>query len=522
MKKTVISILITISLVITMIGTLAEIDYSGMTLDELMEAQDQLTAAIEAAQQSIQSDEQATTDETQTNAVPELDSSNYTELTKGSKGDEVKALQTRLFELGFYSIAIDGDFGNGTIKAIQAFEEYNGLEQTEIATPEFQALLFSDNAKSKPVPVTSVKVEKNNPTALVGNTLNITELVTVVPENATEKGLTYEVDNNEFAEVDENGILTAKARGNVSVTVTSKEKVEKPKSTTIKVKVRQPVKTVTLAETEFNVGNGSTHQLEAIVGPEDADDKSVVWTSEDPEIATVSKSGSVKGVDTGTTTIICTAGDGSGVCAKATVTVITAVKKVAFEDKNKTLTVDDTTMLAAKVTPENATDPTVKWSSSDSSIATVDKTGKVTAKSTGTCTITAEANDGTGASADITIYVEPHLPVMVNSISWQTTWGQKNGKMGVEAENLCVNKTIKSFDCEIVCYNYYNSAYDSFTYEGPSIKPGKTGKSKLSKYGISGFTSAYKVEITPFKIYFTDGTEVVIPKQYQYTSTFMM
>jgi uncharacterized protein YjdB len=308
----------------------------------------------------------------------------------------------------------------------------------------------------------------------------------------------------------------------VTVTVTSKENVEKPKSATIKVKLRQPVQSLTLTESEFNVGNGSTHQLDATVGPEDADDKSVVWTSENPEIATVSKNGSVKGVDTGTTTIICTAGDGSGICANATVTVITAVKKIAFEDKNKTLTVDGTTNLSAKVTPENATDPTVKWSSSDTSIATVDSAGKVTAKSTGTCTITAEANDGTGASADITIYVEPHLPVMVNSISWQTTWGQKNGKIGVEAENLCVNKTIKSFDCEVVCYTYYNSAYDSFTYEGSSIKPGKTGKSKLSKYGISGFTSAYKVEITPIKVYFTDGTEVEISKQYRYTSTFMM
>ena len=67
----------------------------------------------------------------------------------------------------------------------------------------------------------------------------------------------------------------------------------------------------------------------------------MTWSSENPEIASVSKSGSIKGVDTGTTTIICTANDSSGLSASAKVTVITAVKKVAFDDKNVTLTVDD-------------------------------------------------------------------------------------------------------------------------------------------------------------------------------------
>ena len=180
--------------------------------------------------------------------------------------------------------------------------------------------------------------------------------------------------------------------------------------------------------------------------------------------------------------------------------------------------------LSVNVTPENATDSTVKWISSDTSIATIDSAGRVTAKKAGTCVITAQAKDGTGASGDITLYVEPHLPVLVNSISWQTTWGQKNGKIGVEADNLCVNKTIKSFDCLVVCYNAYNSnvSYDEFTYEGPKIKPGSTGKSKLSKYGISGFATAGKVEITPVTVYFTDGTQVDIDKAYQYTSTFGM
>ena len=157
MKKTVISILITISLVITMIGTLAEIDYSGMTLDELMEAQEQLTAAIEAAQKAAENAD------TQKKQAPTLDASNYTEMTKGAKGDEVKALQSRLKDLGFYSSTIDGDYGNGTVNAIKAFEDYNGLEQTGVASSELQAFLYSENAKGIEIPdieITSIGLQK--------------------------------------------------------------------------------------------------------------------------------------------------------------------------------------------------------------------------------------------------------------------------------------------------------------------------------------------------------------------------
>lgn len=371
--------------------------------------------------------------------------------------------------------------------------------------------------------VTSVKIaDSNKLTALVGSTLDIPQYVSVVPEDATEQGVTYSIDSDEFATINAKGLLTANGKGTVTVTVTSAENTENPKSATAKVKLQQPVKTLTISESAFNVGNGSNHQLEFTVGPDKADDKKIIWSSANEEIATVSSSGSVKGVGTGTTTITGTANDGSGVTASVEVTVITAVKKISFDDKSVTLIDDDTTKLTARVTPEDATDTGVVWSSSDTSVAKVDSSGKVTAISKGSCVITATAHDGTGASADINVYVEPHLMLSVESIYWQTTWGQKNGKMGVTAESYCVNKTIKSFDYTVVCYNMYTSSSSTsyLSYEGPNIKPGNSGKSKLSKSGVSGFSNAYKVEITPTKVYFTDGTEVTIPSEYRYTSTF--
>lgn len=88
----------------------------------------------------------------------------YTELQKGSKGNAVTQLQTRLKEMGFYSISIDGDYGNGTVNAVKAFEEYNGMEVTGIATAELQDFLFSDEAKGIEIPdieITSVGLRQS-------------------------------------------------------------------------------------------------------------------------------------------------------------------------------------------------------------------------------------------------------------------------------------------------------------------------------------------------------------------------
>ena len=85
-------------------------------------------------------------------AYAEGNGGNYEQLEKGSKGNAVVELQKRLKELGFYSKSLDGDYGNGTKTAVQAFQEYNGLEADGIATPELQAFLFSNDAQGVPVP----------------------------------------------------------------------------------------------------------------------------------------------------------------------------------------------------------------------------------------------------------------------------------------------------------------------------------------------------------------------------------
>lgn len=406
----------------------------------------------------------------------------------------------------------------GTVKGVEAGEAVI----TATATFEDGGVLTARYTVEVYEPVSAVKLESKSLTLLIGQTEDLSETAYVTPETATEQGLRFEVDDPQIASVTSDGVLSAKQTGTAKVTVTSKEPGEKPKSATLQVKVLKPVDSITLDKTEFDVGKGRTYTIACNVGPEDASNPKVVWTSADPEIAKVSSKGVVTGVGTGSTTITCTADDGSGVSASAHVTVITAVKKVAFENRSLAVTEENSLSISASVTPEDATNPALKWTSSNMAIASVDENGKVTAKKSGECTITAEAADGSGAKASMTVYVEPKLPVMVDYIYWQTSWGQKSGRMGIEAQNLCLSRKIKSFDYKVECYNYNadDPVVSYLTYDGSSISPGKAGKSKLSENNVSGFTNAYRIDITPVCVYYSDGTVETIPEESQSTSSF--
>lgn len=169
MRK-LLAVLLAIMLLISGSIVFAEgIDLSKMTAEELSALIESLSVELEArkAATDVESVEQA---EAITGAAAlaainvEEASAKYSHLEKGAKGDAVKNLQTRLKELGFYSISIDGDYGNGTVNAIKAFEEYNGLELTGIATVELQAFIFSDDAQGIEIPdleITSLGMRKS-------------------------------------------------------------------------------------------------------------------------------------------------------------------------------------------------------------------------------------------------------------------------------------------------------------------------------------------------------------------------
>ncbi|MDE5581590.1 MAG: leucine-rich repeat protein [Treponemataceae bacterium] len=167
---------------------------------------------------------------------------------------------------------------------------------------------------------------------------------------------------------------------------------------------RIAVESVTLNETTLMIAHGATGKLAATVKPDDADDKTVTWSSSDASVATVDNDGTVTAVKVGTATITATTWDG-GKTATCKVTVNPMpVDSITLNPTTLTLTRGETGKLTATVTPDNKT---VTWSSSDASVATVDNDGTVTAVKVGTATITAQAG---GKTATCAVTVNP-IPV---------------------------------------------------------------------------------------------------------------
>ena len=150
---------------------------------------------------------------------------------------------------------------------------------------------------------------------------------------------------------------------------------------------------VTITKIELNFSSismkiGDEKQLTPTISPNNATDKSVTWSSSNTGIATVSSSGLVTAKATGSTTITCKANDGSGKYGTCTVTVNAAapvkVTNISLNYSSLSLVKNDTRQLRATVSPSNATDKTVTWTTSNSSVATVSSDGLVTAVSGGT------------------------------------------------------------------------------------------------------------------------------------------
>lgn len=165
-----------------------------------------------------------------------------------------------------------------------------------------------------------------------------------------------------------------------------------------------PVTGVTLNKTELALVVGGSETLTATVAPENATNKTVKWTSSDQKIATVDESGKVTAVAAGTATVTATTEDGGKTAAcKVTVTGV-PVTGVTLNKTTLALTAGKSETLTATVAPENAANKAVKWTSSDTKVATVDQSGKVTAVAAGNATVTVTTEDG-GKTASCAVTV---------------------------------------------------------------------------------------------------------------------
>jgi len=182
------------------------------------------------------------------------------------------------------------------------------------------------------------------------------------------------------------------------------------------------ISSVTLNKSELSLNKGETETLVATVLPANASNKGVTWSSSDDSVATVSSNGLVTAIGGGNTNITVTTVDG-GFTAQCSLNIIVNVAGVTLNKSTLSLSKGATETLVATVSPSDAGNKNVIWSSSNDSVATVNSNGLVTAiGDSGSAIITVTTVDGgfTAQCGCSVIDTNGHDYVEIGGLKWAT------------------------------------------------------------------------------------------------------
>ncbi len=316
---------------------------------------------------------------------------------------------------------------------------------------------------------------------------------TVLPDDTTDKSLSWKSSDTSVAKVSSSGKVTAVGTGTATITCKTKDTGA---FMTCKVNVTKKVyvKSVSLDESEKAIFKNKTFQLTATVVPTNASDKAVTWKSTDTSVATVSSKGVVTGKKNGTATIIATTRDGK-YSATCVIKVKTRATGVTLNKTKTSLYVGEKYTLKPTVKPSSASNKNVTWKSSDKSVATVSSKGVVTAKGTGTATITATTQSGS-FKASCKVYVDEFVKVEKVVLS-------KSSKTLNVSDTYTLKATVVPADAsnKSVTWKSSNSKVAKVSSKGVVTAVGK-GTAKITvttKDGKRKDVCTVKVKYTPVK-----------------------
>lgn len=275
---------------------------------------------------------------------------------------------------------------------------FSSAAVSSFGTATVQAASKSIKSVKVQLKVGSKDVTKKTITLGKGCKVNVDAIVR--PKSAKKSPVKFASAKKSVATVNKNGIITGKKVGTAKINVTATGKDNKKVTTYVKVKVVNVSLKLNKKNASLNVGKTTT--LKATVTPKDS---KVTWSTSNKSVATVTKKGVVKGVKAGTATITAKAGTKKATC-KVTVKAATssvAVTDVQISTKTAEINVGGITNMNASVLPANATDKTLKYESSNPSVATVDAAGAIVGVGAGTATITARSANGKSASMQVTV-----------------------------------------------------------------------------------------------------------------------
>ena len=284
-----------------------------------------------------------------------------------------------------------------TEPATEAFTEPATEAVTEPATeavtePTTEAVTEPTTVPKPTTVPTGIKLNKTD--IVLGTTESYALSTTVTNGNLSQ--VTFSTGNKKIATVDENGKITAVGVGTSKITA----KTYNGKTASCTVTVKKLADSITLNKTSITLGVGEKYDLNSSI-PNNTAAYYRLYYSNNTSIAPVQKAGGLVTAKTaGTTTIRCKLSNGKEAICK--VTVKSAPSRVTVSDKSATLKVGQSKTLKATLN-NNAYSYRSTWTSSNTYVATVNSTGKISAKSQGTGTITYKTYNGKTASCKLTV-----------------------------------------------------------------------------------------------------------------------
>lgn len=309
------------------------------------------------------------------------------------------------------------------------------------------------------IPVAEISLDQTSISLEPGQSTVLTALIK--PANATDKTVTWTSSNSNVATVND-GKVTAIAEGSATITATAGGK-SATCFVTVKIKTIE-VSSVSLDKTEITLIEGDSQKLTATVKPDNATDKTVTWTSSNNNVATVDD-GTVRAIAEGSATITATAGEKSAICTVVVTKQVIDVTSVSLDKTEITMNMGESRTLAATVKPDNATDKTVTWTSSNTNVAKVEG-GKVTALSEGGAIISASAGNMTATCTVTVLGSDPVIKAVYSGIDLSSGGScTPEGSLWKLSENTRLTVTLK------------NNSFDTITITGLSLICSRTNTS---------------------------------------------
>lgn len=359
---------------------------------------------------------------------------------------------------------------------------------------------------TKDIPVTYISVSLSSASVVKDKIVYASEQI--YPHNATCKCVTWESSDTSVASVNPvSGTVFTHKAGTVTIRAKAQDGSGVVGEATLTVKPPVKVTSVTVCPSSVTVNVGSSTRLNADVYPYNAQEKRIRWSSENCNVADVDPyTGCVCGKSAGTTYIYANAQDGSGVSGYCEVTVRSIdVTGISFSEASYTLeAIGATKRLYPTVYPNNATNKSVTWSSSDSSVVSVNQYGHITAVSTNggsvaSAIITATTSDG-GFVASCTVNVDTREKVTVskdgnfNKITFASgkVWRCINCDMinnDANAQNNTLqNRLWENTYANIITDDYgLTGYYNPISYTDNEIKLIYT----IDPYGLAAYVNEY-------------------------------